>query len=87
MSKGLVCDNCGNALALDERGDDENGESSAWVTIGTTYKRFDACTISCAEALLDGPVREAADKALEMVMSIVRTLRGEDDEEDEDGAR
>jgi hypothetical protein len=81
MSKGIICDNCGSSLALDDRGDDENGENAAWVTIGTTYQRFDACTISCAAALLDGPVREAAEAALEAVVAVVRAIRG--DEEDD----
>lgn len=77
MAKGIVCDNCGSALALDRNGEDENGESAAWVTIGTTYQRFDACTISCAETLLAGPVAAAATAALAAVAEVVRALRDE----------
>lgn len=80
MARGIVCDNCGSALALDRNGEDENGESAAWVTIGTTLQRFDACTISCAESLLAGPVRAASTAALASVAEVVRVLRDEEEE-------
>ena len=83
MSAGIICDNCGEGLAVDKHGEDDSGEFAAWVTIGTTYKTFDACTISCAEDLLHGPVREAAHAALDAIVRVVRVLRGEDDGEDE----
>ena len=75
MSPGLICDACHVALELKPNGDDEFGERSAWITIGTTFQTFDACTVACAEVLLAGPVHDAADQALEVVSEIVRAVR------------
>ena len=77
MSAAKKCDHCGTSIAVDRNGEDENGEFAAWVHIGTTYRAFDACTISCAEELLAGPVGESASAALEAIAQVVRLINDE----------
>jgi hypothetical protein len=82
MSKGIICDQCGTALALDDRGEDEDGEVYAWLTLTTkTDLRWDACTVSCAKELLDKPeLAESIGVALEPIANLSRVLKnGTDD--------
>ena len=81
MSKGIVCDNCGTAIALDDRGEDEAGESVAWLHISTTTNNWDACTISCAHELMDGPIKVTVEAWLEGVQSVIRAINEESDTE------
>lgn len=81
MAKALVCDNCGDKLIVNERGDDEAGESVAWLQVGNSQYSWDACTRGCAHTLIDGPVREVVDAHTEVVAEIARTIREERERE------
>lgn len=84
--RAWVCDSCRAVLIVNDRGDDENGESSAWIRVGTLDGgvKADACTRSCAVALLaDGEsLAEAIETRLQATTEVVRILRNEsgDDE-------
>ena len=84
MSDAIRCDNSGTVLALDRHGEDENGEVSAWLRVGTCDRKLaqDACTRACAiELLADGtPLADAIDAHMEGIAAVVRAIRGEDDE-------
>ena len=84
MSDAIRCDNCGTVLTLDHCGEDENGEISAWLRVGTRDGKLaqDACTRACAiELLTDGtPLADAVDARMEGIAAVVRAIRGEDDE-------
>ena len=84
MSKGRICDHCDETIAVNDRGDDENGEIAAWLSVGTLDGaiRLDACSRSCAaELLADGsPLAEAVEARLEAVAEVVRAIRGDDDD-------
>jgi hypothetical protein len=56
MSAGMICDNCGDVLPVNDRGDAENGEEAGWVHISTTWVRADLCTRACAIAYLQSDV-------------------------------
>lgn len=78
MSAAKVCDNCGTTLVLDANGEDEGGEFVAWLRVSTTSGRLgqDACTRSCAVALLaDGePLAIALDNHLAEIARISRVI-------------
>lgn len=86
MSKGLICDHCETALALNARGDAENGEDAAWLRISTGGfdTSWDACSRSCAVQLIEvGPIGPVLDAELEVISEISRTItegRAADDE-------
>jgi len=77
MSDGLLCDNCNAVLIVDSRGDDLYGEREGWVslTLGSGKLSFDACTRTCAIALLEREdVVEAHDAWLAQIADIARTI-------------
>lgn len=82
MSAGLICDNCGESLPLERnRKESVTGEDAAWIIIQTRGfgTQWDACTRSCATALLDsGPLAEQIDAELQSIAEIVRAINGED---------
>lgn len=84
MSQSVTCDHCHTVLVLDSRGDDENGEVSAWLKVGTYDGALtqDACTRACALALLDegSDLCVEIDERHEVVAEIARSIR-----EDRDG--
>lgn len=79
---GLICDNCGTVLALDAANgvDDEMGERAAWIVVKAGRSSYDACTRSCATALLaDGSELAAeVDAHMEVIADIARTIRDDD---------
>ena len=83
MSAGLICDNCGTSLSLERnRSEALNGEDAAWIVIKTRGygTQWDACTRSCAAALLEsGPLAEQIDAELQVIAEIARVIN-EDDE-------
>lgn len=82
MSNGIVCDNCGEVLVVNERGDAENGEEAAWLKIITSVDRYDLCSRACAVVLLDDPdFVERMDTQLELIASIAHAIIGETDED------
>lgn len=92
MSKAIQCDSCGSVLgSLDHNGEDDFGIVYGWIQLAVKGERthVDACTISCAHALLDGDFGDAVtEKMLEVaaVANIIREgrERREDDGVDED---
>lgn len=83
MSRGLICDVCGTTLAVNKNGDDEYGESSAWIAVSTTFGEFDCCTRACVVALMDDEDFVAhVEAGQEAIAEIVRTLN---EQEDDDG--
>lgn len=79
MSAARVCDNCDATLTLDRNGEDENDEINAWIQVRTVDGAYtqDACTRSCAVALLaDGSdFALAVDARLQAVAEVVRVIR------------
>lgn len=95
MSAAVCCDNCGETLVVNDRGEDEDGEIHAWLRVGTRDGALvqDACTRSCAIALLgdDAPLGIAVDARQEGIAEVVRVIREErqrreSDSENEDEA-
>lgn len=88
MSAARVCDNCGATLILDANGEDEGGEFVAWVRVSTTSGALaqDACTRSCAVALLaDGaPLAVALDDRLAEIARISRVIAEDHEGADDD---
>lgn len=82
MSRGMVCDQCGVTLIVNRHGEDDNGESSAWVRVEIGKYAWDCCTRACAHALLDDPdVIAVVDEYAQIIADIARTIRGEGDDE------
>ncbi|WP_375490242.1 hypothetical protein [uncultured Jatrophihabitans sp.] len=85
---GLICDGCGEVLALDlpSGREDSNGERAAWIEIRAGGLSVDACTRSCAtELLADGStLARVIDAYTESIAEIARTIKderqGDDDE-------
>jgi hypothetical protein len=85
MSRGLICDACGATLAVDDRGEDEAGESACWIEVRTTFGRFDLCTRACVVTLMEDEDFVAhVDAGAEAVAEVVRAIAAAHDEEDED---
>lgn len=87
---GLICDHCGEVLAFDANNgrEDEAGEKSAWISIAAAGFDYDACSRSCATELLgDGsPMAQAIEAHMEVIASIVRTIReGREGDDEDDG--
>lgn len=83
MSKGLICDQCGSCLAVNDHGDSDTGEESGWIEVRTTFGRYDLCTRACASALLDSADFVAAVEAgQEAIAQIVRVLNDDDESSD-----
>lgn len=84
MSAGLICDNCGTNLPLERnRSEASNGEDAAWIVIKTRGygTQWDACTRSCAAALLEsGPLAEQIDAELQSIAEIARAINGDEDD-------
>lgn len=84
MSRGLICDQCGEVLAVNANGDDDAGESSAWLAVDTTFGRFDLCTRACVVALMDDEDFvahvEAGQAAVAEVVQALREAREDDDD-------
>lgn len=85
VSAAKVCDNCGTTLVLDANGEDEDGEVNVWLRLSTTSGRLgqDACTRSCAVALLadDQPLAAALDAHLAELARISRVIAEDDGNE------
>lgn len=85
MSKGRVCDNCGEVVVTDDRGEDDEGVIHAWIRVGTLDDKLagDACSRSCAIELLadDTPLSLAIEERLAGIAAVIRTLNGEEDDE------
>lgn len=81
MANAKICDNCGSVLTLDASNgrEDSAGEIAAWVTVGAAGTEFEACTRSCAAALLaDGtPLAAAVDAHLAVISEAARTIAGD----------
>lgn len=78
MSAGLICDHCGCLLELDSRGEDENGERAAWITVHTSDAALggDFCTRACAIGFLEDPdVVEAMDAWAEAIAGVAADIR------------
>lgn len=83
MSRGLVCDQCGGTLLVDQHGEDEAGESAAWLKIVTTFGSYDVCTRSCAVALIESDDFAAAvDAQTEAIAEVVRAINGADEDDE-----
>lgn len=86
---GLICDNCGTVLALDSRNGNEaaSGEDSAWIVIQAGGCSVDACTRSCAIAMLDdgGTLQPVIDSYLAMISEIAATVREGHEADDDAG--
>lgn len=81
MSRGLICDSCGAALRVNQHGEDDAGESSAWINVSTTFGQFDLCTRACVVALMDAPDFVAhVEEGQEAIAEVVRALAEHDDE-------
>lgn len=78
MSKGIICDNCGTALPLDDRGDDEDGEVYAWLHLEIKAGgSWDACTVSCARELLDDEaIANEIAARLEPIAAVSQAIKG-----------
>lgn len=55
MSKALVCDQCGETLTVNGRGESATGEEAGWLVISGTWLRADLCTRACAIDYLNDP--------------------------------
>lgn len=87
MSRGLICDACGAVLAVDDRGEDDAGESSCWLEVRTTFGRFDLCTRACVTALMEDEdfiahVDAGAEAVAEVVRAITEAREGDDDDDE-----
>lgn len=79
MSRGIVCDNCGECLVVNKNGEDEDGESSGWLKLITGVGDYDLCTRACLAALLDDEhFVEAMTVHAEGIAEVIRTIRGDD---------
>lgn len=57
MADVVQCDNCGAILGADS--EDEDLEALTWLKVGLRDSPpYDACTVACAQALLDGEVTD-----------------------------
>lgn len=84
MSRGLVCDQCGDTLVLNARGDDQDGEKGAWLNIqvgDNSDLAADLCSRSCAIAWLEDPaVIQAMTEWQECLVGVALTIKeGQDD--------
>lgn len=86
MSKAMVCDQCGDSIPLNDRGDNPDGEDGAWIEVRTTFGRYDLCTRSCVVQLMeDDDFAEQVNKEAEVIAEIAGAIRDgqaatEDDE-------
>lgn len=83
MSRAVVCENCGSVLIVNQNGEDDEGEISGWLAIEAGGRSFDACTRSCAVALIEGPIVEVLDAYQEMITGIAQIIRGDADDTDD----
>lgn len=81
MSDALLCDNCGEVLPVNERGDDANGDSAAWLVLKSTYGKFDLCSRSCVVEFCthNGEFIETYEAGIAAVAAVTRAINGEDD--------
>lgn len=82
MSRAMVCDLCHNTLTVNARGEDEAGESEAWLRLGIAGDQFDLCTRSCLHEFIDRPeVIAAHDARYEAIAEVARSIREAREEE------
>lgn len=80
MSRALVCDNCGESLTLNARGEHDGGEDAAWLRLEVGGQGYDLCTRSCVVAFLEhADVIAAHDAYAESITGVARAIAGEDD--------
>lgn len=80
MSKAMVCDQCGTVLVVNDRGDDANGDSAAWIVLETAYRKYDLCSRACVHALVDDEDFEYVyEDGIAAVAAVTRTINGEDE--------
>lgn len=71
-----MCDQCGETLPLDSRGEAENGEDSAWLSLSLANDSHDFCTRSCVHAFLERQdVIAAHDAYAESITGIALLIR------------
>lgn len=76
MSAAILCDSCNTMLRIDQRGDDEYGERAAWIRLTIADQEYEACTTTCAHALLNrDDILEALADYLAAISEIARTIR------------
>lgn len=79
MSAGLICDQCGETLVVNDRGDSETGEEAGWLKIRTVFASFDVCTRSCAVALIESDeFAQRLDAGAEIIAEITGAIRNDD---------
>lgn len=83
MSRGRICDQCGTTLVVDKHGEDDGGESAAWLTLTAgDGSQFDLCTRACTIELLNDPEFIAAtDAHAEVIVGVARAIRGDEDDD------
>ena len=85
MSKGIVCDQCGETLVLNSRGDDEMGEIAGWGAVELGDLKADVCSRSCAHEWLDREdVVKASEAWQETIAEIAAVVRGSHSEDSDD---
>lgn len=71
---------------LNNRGEDPDGEDSAWIRVQVGSIVFDACTRQCAITVLEREdVVAMHDAYVESIMEVARLIREGHEEEDDDG--
>lgn len=80
MSKAIVCDNCDQVLVVNDNGDDADGESAAWLTVVTTFGKYDLCSRSCVHTLVmeDEDFALAYEAGIESIVALTRTIKCEE---------
>ena len=82
MSSMVACNNCGDSLILDKRGDDKKGERAAWLTLGAAGESYDLCSVACLSIFVrHAGFTEALAEWTEAVMGVAQTIN------EEEGAR
>jgi len=85
VSRGLICDQCGTALEVNDRGEAEGGEEAGWIRIETQWGNFDCCTRSCVVALVEEEwFVEASEHQQQIIAEIAATIRSASEQDDEE---
>ena len=85
MSKALACDNCGETLTLDRRGESSDGEDAAWIGLELANEHYDLCTRSCVIAFLEREdVIAIHDGWSETITGIARSISEAREQESDD---
>jgi hypothetical protein len=75
MSRGLICDQCGTTIVVNDRGEHDAGENAAWLVVRATWMSYDLCSRACAVALIETPeFAERHDAELEVIASIAQII-------------